>query len=315
MGDGHHRTARHRPGERDHPGGRRPYFRPRLRGEVHPPVTGRPGLGRRLETPQEPARSAHRPGPPTASGEIPVGAARRPRHSRPRHSRQRRRIRRPRRLRRSRDPGRPGRPEHQGHPQHHPRHHPHGEQPPKPGEPRTNSHARRLAVSAPPHHPHPDSCGQTAPAPGRRPSDGCTSAAIRCTSGIPVTIRGQAADRRAPAPVRHRYPPPTPPTTGRRPARPGRSRTLPSSSAGPRPLVKSPAARRFPYTSHATRSAGSTSHAPPPVVGHGSSAAPPGASAARSAEPDRPRPSGRKRLGTFGASGVAVTWPPRTNRA
>lgn len=90
------------------------------------------------------------------------------------------------------------------------------------------------------------------------------------------------------------------------------ARPCPPRCTGP---PESPATRAFPYTSHATRSTGSTSHAPPLVERpprKGSAWSPSGASAARSAEPAGPVPPRPRRLGTSGASGVAVTRPSRT---
>lgn len=88
----------------------------------------------------------------------------------------------------------------------------------------------RLPGPARPGHPGPVSCGQPAPGDNGHPSNGWTPAGAR-HPGTAARV----------------------PRTWPVPARP--------------PSAESLGARRFPYTSHATRSAGSTSHAPPPVVG------------------------------------------------
>lgn len=173
MGDGHHRPSRHQAGERDHPGSRRPYLRPGRGGEVHSPVSGRPGFRRRFEPPQHSTGPAHRPGPRRRTPFRPVSG------------------------RTGRGPRVTRQPQHRRHHQHHP-----GEDGGHPSNPTEPSHAPRLAVLPTSHHPLPDSCGQTAPAPDRCPSGGCTDAAIRCTSGMPAPDRGQVPGRRASGPHR-----------------------------------------------------------------------------------------------------------------
>lgn len=253
--DGQHRAPGDQPGVRDHPGRRRPDLGPGRRGEVDAPVPGGPGARRRLEPPEQSAGPAHRPGPSAtrsgsfrgdgrgdgSSGEGGDGGGG---------------------AGSDRAPRRTGRAQQQDGRHHHHRRQQCGERKPSP-DPGASSHGRSLAAACPAHHPLPDSCGQTAPVDNGCPSDGCTGGCTEgCTDGCTgAAIRWTSGSGDSP------------PALVDRPAG-GAAAPADPPAAGPPPLTESPAPRRFPYTSHATRSAGSTSHAPPPVDGCGSSAAP-----------------------------------------
>ncbi len=193
---------------------------------------------------------------------------------------------------------------HQGerHPQHHPGAHL--------SDPTSPSHAPRLTALRLPRHPLPDTCGQTAPAPVRHPSDGCTDAAIRCTNGIRGPLQGQTADQSAAVPP----PAAAPPAAVVPPGSPPRSFAA-RPQTGRRPSGAREVARRSALPVHFTRDpVRRVDFARPATGGRTRFVRSPARCECRSVRRARPvpGPSGWKRLGTIGASGVAVTWPPRT---
>lgn len=280
MGDGDHRPPGHRPGERHHPGGRRPDLRPGSGRQIDPPVPGAPRPGRCLEAADHRARPAartvHRPRPPTATSRADLTRADLIRADLTPATR-----RVPQR------PGPPGGQQRAQYQQHHQQ------------------------------HPSAGSAGSAGRGPGRSPGGRSSRAS-------------HAAEGPRPAPTR----PPLPRflwTT--RPCGPwpslqrvyatGFTRARQCRPAAPdQPCPGPPAAcgvaRRSALPVHFTRDPVRRVDFARPATGGRKRLrrrprqvrvplGPP--------SPAGPRTAGWKRLGTFGASGVAVTWPPRTNRA
>ncbi len=294
MGDRDDRPSGHRPGERHHPRRGGADLRAGGCGQVDAPVARAPRSRGRLEAADHgarpPVRPVHRPPPPalTHPGSPGLSRATGRRPGRPACGMPER-------------PGRPGRAtgqqgdRHHRHDQHHPPPRPRPAAPPVRSG--TNAHTcvhTHTHTHIHTHHPHADSHAAEAPRGGPALPPG---ARFLWTTGP----WGQWPSLQRVDPGRF---------TGAQHRRPGAP-----DLAGPRPPAFRGVARRSALPVHFTRdpvrrvdfarpaTGGRTAAQPPP---------PPGASAARSAEPDRSQDRRGKRLGTFGASGVAVTWPPRT---
>ncbi len=252
MGDRDDRPSGHRPGERHHPRRGGADRRAGGCGQVDAPVARAPRSRGRLEAADHgarpPVRPVHRPPPPalTHPGSPGLSRATGRRPGRPACGMPER-------------PGRPGRAtgqqgdRHHRHDQHHPPPRPRPAAPPVRSG--TNAHTcvhthihADTRTRTHTHHPHADSHAAEAPrgGPARPPG-----ARFLWTTGPwgqwPSLQRVDPAGSRDPNTAARV------PRTWPVPARP--------------PSAESLGARRFPYTSHATRSAGSTSHAPPPAVG------------------------------------------------
>ncbi len=302
MSHRHHRPARDHPGERDDPGRGGPHRHSDRGSQVHTAVPCRPAHRRRVEPLEQTARPTHRPGAsgprtdrrgPTPTSNPNPNPNRNP-------SPGRRRLRQPHEQQRGE----------QCHQQH--------------------------------HHPPVRRMRRVRRRPRARSGDDRQQQRKERS-----THAEQASDRRrqwpAPPPVlwttrswgHRRSPARVIPPGGPHPA-PGSERRACGrySAVEPRPShperSESLLARGFPYTSHATRSAGSTSHAPPPTaeVTPQGCRGPFGASAARSAEPGAVQSPHRLRwLGTSGRQAwrspdrhgtTENTWHPgsvRTRRA
>lgn len=283
MSHRHHRPARDHPGERDHPGRGGPHRHSDRGGQVHTAVPRRPAHRRRVEPLEQTARPAHRPG---ASGPRTDRKSRSPNPNLS-PSPGRRRLRQP-------DEQQRGEQCHQQH--HHPpvrrmrrvRRRPRA----RSGDDRQQQRKERSTHAE-----------QASGHRGQRPAPPPALWTTRSWG------HRRSPARVIPPAVRTPYRAVNEGAWGRysavepRLSHPERSESLP--------------ARGFPYTSHATRSAGSTSHAPPPTA----EVTPQGCPRPVRCECRSVRRAWRGPVTAqaqvarhVGASGVAVARPARNNR-